>query len=195
MKPKKSARVKIIKNNIEKGESIPPSLNDCDIGKWVDDELASRGHFVDPNGIVDLPEYNIDNKTRKKYSKASYTIGSMTIDDISSTPDWFNTRFHKKTLNQNQIEWDPDFQEVSNVTVLDMDLHEIQEPLKQAYENLREKILNNDRRKNIVSDCKWAVFDGYSHHNSYRYRITNYAMKKIKNISKSRDSRKGLFDE
>jgi hypothetical protein len=195
MKYHKSSRVKIIKNNIEKGESIPPSLHDCDIGKWADDQLSARGHVVDPYGIIDLPEYKTDTKTRNKYSKANHTVGSMTIEDILSTPDWFETRFHKKTLNQNQIEWDPDFQEVSNVTILDMDLFEIQDPLKKAYENLRKKVLDGDRRKNIISDCKWAVFDGYNHKNSYRYRITNNAMKKIKNMSKSRDSRKGLFDE
>ena len=53
----------------------------------------------------------------------------------------------------------------------------------------------NPNEKNIVSDCGWAVFDGYCHNNSYRFRITDKAMKKIKTMSKSRDSRKGLFDE
>jgi len=195
MIPRKPARVKIIKNNIEKGESIPPSLNDCDIGQWVDKQLASRGHVIDSSGIVDIPGYGIDNKSRKKYSKASHTVGSMTKNAIKNTPDWFNTRFHKKVLNQNQIEWDPDFQEVTNVDVLDMNLPEIQLPLKAAYENLRDKMLKNPNEKNIVSDCGWAVFDGYCHNNSYRFRITDKAMKKIKTMSKSRDSRKGLFDE
>lgn len=191
----KSARVKEIKNNIQKGERIPLTDKDCEIGQWVDDQLTLRGHIVDQNGIVDLPQYNIDNKTRKKGSKASHTVGSMTIDAIKSTPIWEETTFYKKSLNQNQIEWDPDFLEISHQTILDMDLPEIQSALKNAYDNLRSKILAGDRRKNIVSDCGWAVFDGYNHHNSYRYRITNKAMQKIKNMSKSRDSRKKLFEE
>jgi len=39
------------------------------------------------------------------------------------------------------------------------------------------------------------VFDGYVHHNSYRMRITNSAMKKIHNISGVRDTYKNLFEE
>ena len=190
----KSARVKEIKNNIQKGDLVPFFDKDCDTGQWVDQVLTSRGHAVDLFGVVDLPQYGIDNKTHKKGSTAYYTIGSMTIDAIVKTSDWTKTRYYKKSLNQNQIEWDADFQEVTNVTILDMDLAEIQEPLKAAYDNLRSKVVGGDRRKHISSDCGWAVFDGYSHSNSYRFRITVKAMNKIKNMSKSRDTRKRLFD-
>ncbi len=192
----KPARVSIIKNNINVGDKVPMSDNDCDVGMWIDQTLLDKGHKIDRNGIVDLPEYQIDNKCREQYSKAHYTQGSMTMSAIKNTPNWYDTSFHKKTLNQNQITWNSDFQEVVDVRILDMNLPEIQEPLRIAYENLREKMLGNDVRiKNITSDCGWAVFDGYNHEGSYRFRITNTAMKKIKNLSKSRDTRQKLFEE
>lgn len=192
---KKNARVSIIKDNIKKGDKVPSSTKDCEIGQWVDEQMVAKGHTVDQNGIVDLPEYGIDNKTRKQGSTAYHTVGSMTIKDILNTPNWVNTRYYKKALNQNQIQWSEVFQEVVDVTVLDMDLPEIQEPLERAYNDLRSKVENGDRSKHIKSDCGWAILDGYNHNNSYRYRITDKAMKKIQNMSRSRDTRKRLFEE
>ncbi len=191
----KRARVSVIKNNIEKGDLIPESNKDCDIGQWADTQMILKGHTVDKNGIVDLPEYGIDNKTRKFGSRAHHTVGSMTISDIINTENWYDTRYYKKALNQNQIQWSEVYQEVVDVTILDMDMPEIQEPLKAAYDDLRNKLVNGNRRKHIMSNCGWAVFDGYNHENSYRFRITDKAMNKIKNMSRSRDTRKKLFEE
>lgn len=191
----KQARVSVIKDNIKKGDIVPPSEKDCDIGQWADEQMFIKGHVVDQNGIIDLPEYGIDNKTRKHGSKAPHTVGSMTITDIIDTEEWTNTRYYKKALNQNQIQWSEDFQEVVEVTILDMDMPEIQEPLQAAYTNLREKVILGKRNKQIASDCGWALFDGYNHQGSYRFRITNKAMNKIKNMSRSRDTRKRLFEE
>jgi len=192
---KKRARVSVIKDNIKKGDRLPFTTKDCDIGQWVDLQMQDKGHTIDQYGVVDMPEYGIDNKTRKQGSTAYHTVGSMTVNDILNTPNWFDTRFHKKALNQNQVEWSETFQEVVDVSVLDMDLPEIQEPLEGAYNNLRNKVVNGNRNKHIKSDCGWAIFDGYNHSGSYRFRITDKAMKKIKNLSKSRDTRQKLFEE
>lgn len=195
---KKSARVKIIKNNIQQGDKIPFFDKNGDIGKFVDYMMTEKGHTVDRNGIVDLPEFGIDNKTKEFTSKAAYTQGSMTVDDILATPEWQNTRFYKKTLNQNQITWHKDFQEVTDVTILDMDLPEIQCQLAAAYTDLRNQLIKNKKDgikvKNLTSQCGWAVFDGYGHDNSYRFRIPYKIMQKIKTLSKSRDTRSKFFE-
>ena len=191
----KRARVSVIKDNIKKGDLIPQSEKDCDVGQWVDAQMAQKGHTVDQNGIVDLPEFGIDNKTRKFGSKAHHTVGSMTINDIINTQSWYDTRYYKKALNQNQVQWSDIYKEVVDVTILDMDMPEIQQPLQEAYEDLRKRVVAGDRSKNIISGCGWAVFDGYNHSNSYRFRITDKAMNKIKNMSRSRDTRKRLFEE
>ena len=188
----KSARVSVIKENIEKGTPIPDAKNDAFIGKWVDQEMKNKGHTIDEHGIVDMPEYGIDNKTRKRGSNASHTIGSMTDNNIIKSPVWEDTNFYAKSKNQNQVMWDPDFMEISNVKIVDMDIDLIQKNLREAYEDLRKQVIaekkNDIRSKTLKSKNGWAVFDGYCRGTSYRMRITNAAMKQIHNISGSRDS-------
>jgi hypothetical protein len=191
----KSARVSVIKDNITIGTTIPNASNDCTIGQWADQEMLSKGHRIDKNGTVDMPEYGIDNKTRKKSSKANHTIGSWLKESIKNTPIWENTPFYKKSKNQNQIEWDPDFMEISKVKIVDMEIDLIQEKLKEGYEDCRGQMINGNNSKEIKSKSGWIVFDGYNNEKSYRMRITDKAMKKIYNISGSRDTFKTLFEE
>ena len=189
----KQARVSVIKDNIEKLAPLPNVRNDCDVGQWVDAEMMRKGHVIDPKGRVDMPEYNVDNKSRKKGSTANHTVGSMTIPVIINTPRWEDTGYFPKVQNQNQITWDPDFKEVCDVRLVDMAMPEIQGPLSDAYKDLRQQVIDGVRTKTITSSNGWAVLDGSGHHNSYRFRITNTAMKKIHILSAMRDSLK-IFD-
>jgi hypothetical protein len=191
----KKARVKIIKNNITVGTVIPSIRNDGDIGQWVDQTMLEKGHVVDKNGLVDMPEYGVDNKSRKKGSHANHTVGSMTIDDIINTPDFNDTRYRHKVQNQNQVTYDANFSEVSSVRLVDMDIDVIQQKLVEGYNDCRDQLLLGVRNKEIKSANGWVVFDGYVHENSYRMRITNTAMKKIHNISGSRDTFNRHFEE
>jgi hypothetical protein len=194
----KKARVSIIKNNIEKGTRIPTFTKDCEIGQWIDAEMARKGHNVDRTGLVDMPDYKMDNKTRKRGSSANHTLGSMTDPNIADTKNWEDTRFYHKAQNQNQVLWDPDFMEVSKTKIIDMDIDLIQQKLQKAYTDLRNKLIEEKklgiRSKELKSDCGWAVFDGYGHHNSYRMRITHKAMKQIYNIAGSRDTFNNNFE-
>jgi hypothetical protein len=190
----KNPRVSVIKNNIEEGSRVPNFTHDCEMGQYMDYQMYKNGHKIDPNGLVDMPEYNADNKTRKKGSVANHTVGSMTISDIIDAAEWEDTRYYHKVQNQNQIEWDPDFMEVSKVKLLDMDIDVIQEKLEEGYKDAREQLVAGNRTKEIKSKNGWVVLDGYGHSNSYRMRITNKAMKKIQAISGSRDTFTTLFD-
>lgn len=190
----KSARVKTIKNNIAVGTPIPNFTDDCEAGQYFDQQMAMKGHKLDTVGVIDLPEYGVDNKTRKSSSKASHTVGSMTINDIIATPAWEQTRFYQKCRNQNRIEYDTTFMEVSKVFLLDMEIDLIQEKLSADYRDLRHQLVIGNRSIEIKIANGWAMFDGYGHENSYRMRITNTAMQKIKNISASRDTIKKFLE-
>jgi hypothetical protein len=190
----KKPRVKTIKNNITVGTSVPMASNDSDVGNFVDYLMQQKGHKVDKTGLVDMPDYGVDNKSRKKGSHAHHTVGSMTIVDIIDTPNFNDTRYRHKVQNQNQVTYDPDFLEVSSVQLIDMDIDIIQQKLSEGYNDCRNQLLNNVRDKEIKSVNGWVIFDGYGHPNSYRMRITNSAMKKIHNISGSRDTFKQLFN-
>jgi hypothetical protein len=191
----KKARVKIIKNNIEVGTKVPMATNDAIIGQFFDEQMMIKGHFVDRFGSVDMPEYGSDNKARNLYSKANHTIGSNTIQKIIDTGVWEDTSFYRKSLNPNQITYDPNFNEVVDVKLVDMDINLIQKNLKEGYLDCREQLIAGCRTKEIKSKNGWVVLDGYNHPNSYRMRITNKAMKKIHNISGNRDTFKQHFEE
>jgi hypothetical protein len=191
----KKARVKIIKNNIEVGTKVPTATNDAVIGQFFDEQMMIKGHLVDRFGSVDMPEYGSDNKARNLHSKANHTIGSNTIQTIIDTGVWEKTSFYRKSLNPNQITYDPNFNEVVNVKLIDMDIDLIQKNLKEGYLDCREQLIAGCRTKEIKSKNGWIVLDGYGHPNSYRMRITNKAMKKIHNISGNRDTFKQHFEE
>jgi hypothetical protein len=191
----KKARVSVIKDNIEVESRIPNFKHDCEIGQWVDYELAQKGHFVDKSGVVDLPDFKVDNKSRKKGSNAFHTVGSMTNEDILNTPDFKNSRFYHKVQNQNQVTYDPDFMKVVDVRLVDFDVDITQEKLTEGYADCREQMLAGCTAKEIKSKNGWVVFDRYGHHNSTRMRITNKAMKKIHNLSGTRDQIKKHFEE
>jgi hypothetical protein len=191
----KKARVKIIKNNIEIGTKVPVATNDAVIGQFIDDLMMSKGHVIDKFGHIDMPEYGSDNKVRKLGSKANHTIGSNTIQTIIDTPNWKDTSFYRKSLNPNQITYDSDFNEVIDAKLVDMEIDLIQQNLEEGYLDCREQLIAGCRAKEIKSKNGWVVLDGYNHPNSYRMRITNKAMKKIHNISGSRDTFKKHFEE
>ncbi len=191
----KKARVKIIKDNIEIGTKVPVAINDAIIGQFIDDLMMSKGHVIDKIGHVDMPEYGSDNKVRKLRSNANHTVGSNTINKIINTPNWQDTSFYRKSLNPNQITYDPDFNEVIDSKLVDMEIDLIQQNLEEGYLDCREQLIAGSRAKEIKSKNGWVVFDGYNHRNSYRMRITNKAMKKIHNISGSRDTFQKHFEE
>jgi hypothetical protein len=191
----KRARVKIIKDNIEIGTKVPMAVNDAVIGQFVDNLMMSKGHIIDKFGHIDMPEYGSDNKVRKLGSKANHTIGSNTIQTIIDNPNWKDTSFYRKSLNPNQITYDSDFNEVIDAKLVDMEIDLIQDNLEEGYLDCREQLIAGCRAKEIKSKNGWVVLDGYCHPNSYRMRITNKAMKKIHNISGSRDTFQKHFEE
>jgi len=191
----KNPRVKSIKNNIDIGTVVPVATNDAVVGQFIDSVMMEKGHVVDKRGYLDLPEYGSDNKVRNLRSKANHTIGSNTIQKIIDTPTWTDSSFYVKSLNPNQITVDSDFREVINVKLVDMDIDVIQQNLEEGYLDCREQLIAGCRNKEIKSKNGWVVFDGYNHHNSYRMRIPHKAMKKIHNISGTRDQFAKHFEE
>ncbi len=193
----KRPRVKLIKNNIKPGQSVPVFKGNHQHGQWVDQTLAENGLPVDKTGIVDFPDFGIDNKAKLQGSTASHTVGSMTISAIKNTPEWEKTRFWKKLQNQNQITIDTVFNEVSDVTLVDMDIDVTQNLFREGYEDCRQQLLSQLEQgyheRDIRSKNNCVIFDGYGHPNSYRMRIRHAAMKKIKTIAATQDVRKRLW--
>ena len=190
----KKSRVSVLKHNINVGDKIPNAINDAIVGQWVDHTLA-QNYYIDKSGVLDMPNEKIDNKSRKKGSKAPHTVGSMTIEAYLQTPEFEKTRLYKKLQNQNQITYDANFNEVTNIRIVDMDINVTQQALKEIYNNLRQQLIEGNRNKTIYSDCKRGILDGFGHDNSYRFRLTDKFMKQIQNVAGSRDTFITLFEE
>jgi hypothetical protein len=183
----KQARVSVLKHNVQVGDQIPHARNDAVVGQWADSTL-SQNYYIDKSGVLDMPNEKIDNKTRKKGSKAHHTVGSQTIEKWVSNKNFKDTDIFKKVQNQNQITYDSNFDEVIKVQIVDFDIDIVQDALSSIYENLREKIVNGNRDKSIYSDCKRGIAECYTHPNSYKLRLTDKYMKQIQNIAGNRDT-------
>jgi hypothetical protein len=184
----KQARVSVLKHNVKAGDRIPNASNDATVGQWVDHMLTVNGYNVDKFGVVDIPDLNIDNKSRKKGSKTHHSIGSQTIKKWLDYANFKDTDIYKKLQNQNQVMYDSNFGVITSVRLVDMDIGVTQATLEIIYNDLRKKILDGDRSKSIYSDCKRGVAECYSHSNSYKFRLTDKYMKQVQNIAGNRDT-------
>ena len=184
----KQPRVSILKYNVKVGDRIPNASNDATVGQWIDHTLTVNGYNVDKFGVVDIPDLNIDNKSRKKGSKTHHSIGSQTIKKWLDYANFKDTDICKKLQNQNQVIYDSNFGVITSVRLVDMDIDVTQDTLEIIYNDLRKKLVNGDRSKSIYSDCKRGVAECYTHSNSYKFRLTDKYMKQVQNIAGNRDT-------
>jgi hypothetical protein len=184
----KQPRVSILKHNVKVGDRIPNASNDATVGQWIDHTLTVNGYNVDKFGVVDIPDLNIDNKSRKKGSKTHHSIGSQTIKKWLDYANFKDTDIYKKLQNQNQVIYDSNFSVITSVRLVDMDIDVTQDTLEIIYNDLRKKLVNGDRSKSIYSNCKRGVAECYTHSNSYKFRLTDKYMKQVQNIAGNRDT-------
>lgn len=184
----KQARVSVLKHNVKAGDRIPNASNDATVGQWVDQMLSINGYNIDKFGVVDIPDLNIDNKSRKKGSKTHHSIGSQTIKKWLDYANFKDTDICKKLQNQNQVTYDSNFGVITNVRLVDMDIDVTQETLETIYTDLRQKLVDGNRSKSIYSDCKRGVAECYNHPNSYKFRLTDKYMQQVQNIAGNRDT-------
>lgn len=97
-----TARVIKIKKGIQTGTFVPAKQHAGNIGHWVESELKNNGFNINTGKGVDLPEENIEVKSRKDESNSAHTIGSMTKKDIESNA-WNQSTLKPKCQRQYKI--------------------------------------------------------------------------------------------
>jgi hypothetical protein len=185
-----------IKNGIKVGTEIPKSRMKTDngVGKWAEDMLEQNGHVIDKHGRVDMPNIGAEMKTKRTKTNAAWTQGSIKISDIENTPLLVDTPVWEKMKNQNHVIWDPVSQTVIGNEMVNMDNQDCRDLLQQKWTEVRNQIISGHRSKNISSKDGSLILDGYNSNTSYNIRISNTGMKKIKNISRTKNSMDKLFD-
>lgn len=180
-------RIKVKKLNTGSENLILPEQSKYDsgnVGKWYEEQLASKGFQMNSGQGVDIPGLNLENKTRKRSSKAAHTTGTMTYDNIINTP-YEQSSISKKLQQQNRMEYDNTFNVVTNESIYDFGDIAIQQKLKEAYEHGREILREHGGPSPGTIRCgEFGMFEWKSG-NTYAHRITDSGMKKMKAMAKS----------
>lgn len=180
-------RIKVKKLNTGSNTLILPTQrkgNEGNVGKFYENHLVNRGFDMNANQGVDIPDLNVEVKTRNRDSKAPHTIGVMTYDNIVRTP-YEQSVICQKLQQQNRMEYDNTFNVVTSESVFDFRDPDIQKRLKESYENARTILAQQGGPcHGTVVGGKYGMFEWKSG-NSYAYRISDSGMKKLKNMAKS----------
>jgi hypothetical protein len=185
------AKVIKIKKGIEPGTVVPVKQNGGNVGHWAEHELKCKGYNVSNAKGVDLPEENVEIKTRKYGSNSAHTIGNITIDGIK-TQSWDDSHLKEKCQSQYRIEYNDVDSVITESKIYDFTDPYIQEKFKEAYE-AGQKLIIGGNDGLYVRGSKWGYFERKTD-NSYEFRIPNAAMKKFKTASSNSKTFNTLFD-
>ena len=179
---------------VDKGTAIPADIVDSGgVGRFIEKQLEKHGHNYNTGKGIDLPELNVENKSRKVGSKSAHTVGRMTTNDIINT-SWENSSIREKIQAlQNRYEWNDTFGEITNNSLYDFTDPDIDVILKSGYELGRQEIAsgmcgNNTKTYGAI------IWQKDKDKEQWQYRITEKGMRQIKNMAKQTSYRK-LFEE
>lgn len=180
-------RIKVKKLKTDSDQLTLPEQrkgNEGNVGKFYENHLANKGFSMNAGQGVDIPDLNIEAKTRNRASKASHTVGTMTYDNIINTP-YEKSTMCQKLQQQNRMEYDNTFNVVTNESVYNFTDPAIQKNLKDSYENARSILIQQGApMPGTIVGGQYGVFEWKSG-NTYAHRIPHSGMKKIKVMAKS----------
>ena len=195
------AKIKSLKVNLSNVDfKDPTKVNDGTNGKILEQAMMMQGYPIDQNGTIDLP--GIEVKSRKSTTDAMHTVGTMTYDDIISTP-WDQTPFKQKlqtqyrvTINKEELTGDVN----ATGQVVDFSDPGIQKELEDAYEKNRMYLIIQNRiirGQTITAGGQYGKLEHKPGPNgtgrSYAFRIPNSGMKKL--INRATSTFNKLFEE
>ena len=192
-----------IKDGIPNGTVIPMSAlmgADGAVGKWVEQQLI-RKYFplVDGSG-PDMPSLGIEIKTRTVGTNAMLTVGTMTVNDIS-TKDWEYTHLYNKLQNMYIVYYDRDTAVVTKNYMVDLGGSDLQEKFKKAYEKGARIVSAQEEIgiHNTVTCGQYGHFEpkyvGQIFNGSYAFRIPVKGWRMVENEALSRKFYENLFEE
>jgi len=171
-------KVKDIKTNIV-GKPLH-SKDNSKIGREIEKMLNDEGWNVQTGAGPDILYAGIEIKSRNVNATSNQTVCRMTLNDIITTPYQLSPVYAKI---QKQIRVYHDGKTVLRVTLYDFSDKLIQTFIEQSYESARAK-LQNGFENAWVTGGKWGNFEKDTGKNTYQFRLTPYAYKKLERMSK-----------
>jgi hypothetical protein len=176
MKP----RVVRLKANMV-GQSVPSNMNGA-AGRDVEKKLLKQGYPMSNASGPDIPEIETEVKTRDLDAISAHTVGRMTPEYIKSTP-YRESVIYQKLQRQYRVKTRD--QVIVSAEIYDFSASHIQEKIEQCYEEARKKIIQGDER-NYIPGGYFGFFERQADgSNSYQFRFTDGAMKKLEAMSRS----------
>jgi len=201
MNSKTILKVKPVKLNRAERElkgQLVPKEKYGNVGIHVELAMVDMDYELDrrSNG-PDIPALRCETKTRKIGATSANTVGTMTLNDIVSTP-YKESPIYKKFQFQFRVMHNQTFLEIASSKVYDFTIPEIQKSVEHSYESTRQEIKEwykhpgrlpkYIRGKN--AECYWELKDG----ESYAFRIPDGVMKKFETLSNVDKQYKTLFE-
>lgn len=187
------AKVVKISHGVPKGTNIPMKQDSGNVGNYIEGCLEDNGYPMNKGKGVDIPDLNLEVKTRKIESKSAHTIGTESIENIKSL-GYSETVVYKKFQQQYRVTYSDTDSVVVDSKVVDFSDPLIQKEIKEGYDLIRSEILRGNRGTYITGNtciCAEITKSG----RSYRFRVPNGSMKKLLKIASTFGNRNKLFDQ
>jgi hypothetical protein len=180
-----TVKVKKIRGNYV-GKSLPSNIGGGS-GRAFERMLKSQGIGIDNGNRPDIKinkDTGVEVKTRDIDAVSPVTTGSMTVDTIINTP-WEQSSVCKKLQQQMRVKTKNGVILPGANNVYDFSGWHIQSLFKEAYNICQAKLAAGDR-SNTIAGNKWGYFEQCTHSaNSYIFRHSDNAFKKIERLSRS----------
>ena len=142
--------------------------------------MEQEGYALNYGKGPDIPKFGIEKKTKGSQSKSSYSIGSMTYDDIKKYP-YDESPLKAKLQSEFIVKHDQIFMEITDAKIYDYSKDCIQEIVRYAYNSAREKL--NKGANYVRGTGAWGYLEYKENSNSWVFRIPVHNMKKLMAMS------------
>lgn len=149
-------------------------------GREFEQVLAQSGFRINTGCGVDLPDLDVEVKTKDVNSTSANTVGTMTYEDICNK-SYEESGIFEKIQRQFRVETNNGT--IVNQAIFDFSKPFIQDVIKDAYESAREKMIAGDK-SSYISGSAYGYFEQKTE-NSWAFRISVPAMKKLEKMSTS----------
>ena len=163
------------------GKAVPDNVGGH-AGRAIEQMMKDLGYPLQNGPGVDCAIYEgFEIKSRDLDATSPQTMATMNPDYVKKTP-YAQTILCEKMQKQWRV-YTQNRVVVKN-TLTDFTGQQIQELIEEAYEICREKVIDGDE-SDYIYGTEYGYFEKTGSSNSYSYRISDGAMKKLEAMSRS----------
>lgn len=180
-----SVKVKQLKGNFV-GKVLPTNHGGYS-GRAFEKMLESEGIPVNQGNTADVhvnEDTKIEVKTRNLNASSPVTTGSMTVTTIINT-NWEDSTVCEKLQQQMRVKTINGVIQPGANDIYDLSGWHIQDLFKEGYETIQTKLINGDRSSTIYGNPWIYAEKNRNSNNSYIFRHSDGAFKKIEAMSRS----------